>query len=102
MRSALFAHLDRDYAGTEEFLSDAVRADSDSIDSYLALARFYRDRGEVGRAIGSPVDVHDSHVLDDAVAIVCRVRESDAGEVTSTVPDLKILLARSCFWSSVA
>ncbi len=51
LRSALFAFLDRDYPVAEEFLSDAVRADSDSIDAYLALARFYRDRGEVGRAI---------------------------------------------------
>jgi lipopolysaccharide biosynthesis regulator YciM len=30
---------------------DAVRTDSNALDAYQALAHFYRDRGEVGRAI---------------------------------------------------
>lgn len=51
IRKALFALLAHDHAAVEAGLSEAVRADSASIDCYVALAGFYRDRGEVGRAI---------------------------------------------------
>jgi lipopolysaccharide biosynthesis regulator YciM len=36
---------------TEEWLSEVVRRDSDAVSAYLALARVYRRRGEVGRSI---------------------------------------------------
>lgn len=51
LQEALFAHLAHDAETTERALTDAVRIDSDAIDAYVALCRFYRGRGEVGRAI---------------------------------------------------
>lgn len=51
LRSALLAVLDRDLERAEELLSRAVRLDSQAVEPYLALARFYRMRGEIGRAI---------------------------------------------------
>jgi lipopolysaccharide biosynthesis regulator YciM len=51
LRSALLAVLDRDLDRAEELLSRAVRLDSHAVEPYLALARLYRMRGEVGRAI---------------------------------------------------
>ena len=49
--SALLSVLDQDLDGAEEALARAVRSDADGIESYLALARLYRMRGEIGRAI---------------------------------------------------
>jgi lipopolysaccharide biosynthesis regulator YciM len=51
LRSALLAVLDRDLDRAEELLSRAVRLDSHAVEPYLALARLYRMRGEIGRAI---------------------------------------------------
>jgi lipopolysaccharide biosynthesis regulator YciM len=50
-RSALLAVLDRDDARAEELLEAGIRLDSSGVEPYLALARFYRMRGEIGRAI---------------------------------------------------
>jgi len=49
--SALLSVLDQDLDGAEEALTRAVRRDADGVESYLALARVYRVRGEIGRAI---------------------------------------------------
>jgi len=51
IRRALHAVLDHDLAAAEAALGDAVRRDSNQIDAYLALARIFRQRGEIGRAI---------------------------------------------------
>jgi len=51
LRKALLAVLDHDLGSAEELLSRAVRLDSEDVDAYLALARVYRQQGEVGRAI---------------------------------------------------
>jgi len=51
IRRALVAVLDRDLEGAEALLGDAVRRDSREVDAYLALARLYRQRGEIGRSI---------------------------------------------------
>jgi len=51
MCSALLSVLDQDLDRAEEALIRAVRVDADGIESYLALARLYRMRGEIGRAI---------------------------------------------------
>jgi lipopolysaccharide biosynthesis regulator YciM len=50
-RSALLAVLDRDLDRAEALLSAVVRQASDDVEAYLALARLFRVRGEVGRAI---------------------------------------------------
>jgi len=49
--SALLAVLDQDLDRAEEALARAVHGDAEGIESYLALARLYRMRGEIGRAI---------------------------------------------------
>ncbi len=51
MQEALLAVLDRDLDRAEQQLTSAVRVDSSSVETYLALARLYRMRGEIGRAI---------------------------------------------------
>ncbi len=51
LRRALLAVLDRDFEAAEKLLEQAVKLDSESVESYLALARLYRTRGEVGRGI---------------------------------------------------
>ena len=51
LRSALLAVLDRDLDTAEKMLTRALRMDSGGRDSFLALARLYRMRGEIGRAI---------------------------------------------------
>ncbi|MCH7869213.1 MAG: tetratricopeptide repeat protein [Myxococcales bacterium] len=51
LHEALFAILDEDPETAERALADAVRVDSSNVDAYLALCRFYRGRGEIGRAI---------------------------------------------------
>jgi lipopolysaccharide biosynthesis regulator YciM len=49
--SALLSVLDQNLDRAEEALVRAVRSDADGIESYLALARLYCKRGEIGRAI---------------------------------------------------
>jgi lipopolysaccharide biosynthesis regulator YciM len=51
MRQALLATLDRDLDRAEQLLSRAVRIDSGDVEVFLALARLFRMRGEIGRAI---------------------------------------------------
>jgi len=51
MSSALLSVLDQNLDRAEEALVRAVRSDADGIEPYLALARLYRTRGEIGRAI---------------------------------------------------
>jgi len=51
MCSALLCVLDQDLDRAEEILARSVRDDAEGIESYLALARLYRARGEIGRAI---------------------------------------------------
>ena len=52
LRAALLAVLDRDLERAERAARrDAVRLDSNGVEPYLALARLYRMRGEIGRAI---------------------------------------------------
>ena len=50
-RKALLAVLDGDYDTAESLIAAAVKADSEDIEPYRSLARLYRLRGEVGRAI---------------------------------------------------
>jgi lipopolysaccharide biosynthesis regulator YciM len=51
LREALLAVLDRDLDRAEALITQAVRLDSKAVEPYLALARLYRLRGEIGRAI---------------------------------------------------
>jgi lipopolysaccharide biosynthesis regulator YciM len=51
LRAALLATLDRDLDRAETLLAQAVRIDSGGVESFLALGRLFRMRGEVGRAI---------------------------------------------------
>src|SRR5262245_35793796 len=50
-RAALLAVLDRDHERAEQLLTESAELDSSGVEPYLALARFYRMRGDVGRAI---------------------------------------------------
>lgn len=51
LRAALLSVLERDLDRAETLLSHAARLDSNAVEPYLALARLYRMRGEIGRAI---------------------------------------------------
>ena len=51
LRAALLAVLDGDWDEAERLLVAGARLDSDSVETYIALARVLRTRGEVGRAI---------------------------------------------------
>lgn len=51
LRLALLAVLERDLESAEALLDRAVRIDSSAVEPYLALARLFRMKGEVGRAI---------------------------------------------------
>ncbi|MGH0032315.1 MAG: tetratricopeptide repeat protein [Myxococcota bacterium] len=51
LRGALLAVLDHDLDEAERLLTAAVQLDSSGVEPYLALARLYRMRGEIGRAI---------------------------------------------------
>jgi lipopolysaccharide biosynthesis regulator YciM len=66
----LFAILDDDPATAERALTDAVRIDSSEVDAYLALCRFYRGRGEIGRAIR----LHQNLLLRKDLAATDRAR----------------------------
>src|SRR5262245_59050845 len=50
-RAALLAVLDRDHERAEQLLTESAELDSSGVEPYLALARFYRMRGDIGRAI---------------------------------------------------
>jgi len=51
VRRALVAVLDHDLERAEGLLTGVVQQDSTELDVYLALARLFRERGEIGRAI---------------------------------------------------
>jgi len=51
LRRSLRASIEGDPARAQTWLERAVELDSSDVDVYQALARLYRDRGEVGRAI---------------------------------------------------
>jgi lipopolysaccharide biosynthesis regulator YciM len=51
LRGALLAVLERDLDEAEHLITAAVQLDSSGVEPYLALARLYRMRGEIGRAI---------------------------------------------------
>jgi len=51
IRRALVAVLDGDLERAETLLAAVVRSDSTELEVYLALARLFRQRGEVGRAV---------------------------------------------------
>jgi len=51
MRAALLAVLVRDLDEAERLLTAAVKLDPRDVEPYVALARVYRNQGEVGRAI---------------------------------------------------
>jgi lipopolysaccharide biosynthesis regulator YciM len=55
----LLAAIEGDGQRVEQVLAQIVRANSNDIDAYLALARLYRERSEVGRAIS----IHQTLVL---------------------------------------
>jgi len=75
LRWALLAVLDRRHERAEALLTRAAELDSDSFEPYLALARFYRGRGEIGRAI----HVHQNLLLRD---------DLDAEQTTAVLADL--------------
>ena len=51
LRGALLAVLERDLDEAERLITAAVQLDSSAVEPYMALARLYRMRGEIGRAI---------------------------------------------------
>lgn len=51
LRGALLNVLDRELEEAERLIEAACQMDSSGVDPYLALARLYRMRGEIGRAI---------------------------------------------------
>ncbi len=67
---ALAATLDGDLAESERLLARLVREDSERIEVYLLLARLYRRRGEIGRAIR----IHQNLLLRPGLAAPSRVR----------------------------
>ncbi len=69
LRFALLALLDRDLDQAEERLAVAVRLDPGGVDAYLALARLYRTRGEIGRAIR----IHQNMLLRDDLPAETRL-----------------------------
>jgi lipopolysaccharide biosynthesis regulator YciM len=69
LRAALLAILDRDLDLAEELLTRAVRIDSTGVESYLALGRLFRMRGEIGRAIR----IHQNLLLRRDLAADSRV-----------------------------
>jgi len=75
LQAALLAVLDRDLDAAESLLSRAVKLDSQAVEPYAALARLYRVRGEVGRAIR----MHQNLLLR---------RDLSPGEQTAVLADL--------------
>jgi lipopolysaccharide biosynthesis regulator YciM len=51
LREAFLAVLNEDSEHAEAMLQRAVALDSEPVEAYLVLGRFYRSRGEIGRAI---------------------------------------------------
>ena len=70
-RAALLAVLDHDHEEAEALLSEAAKLDSSGVEPYLALARFYRMRGEIGRAIRVHQNLLLRRDLDREQTIAC-------------------------------
>ncbi len=70
-RAALLAVLDRDHERAEQLLVASAELDSNSVEPYLALARFYRMRGDVGRAIRLHQNLLLRRDLDREQRITC-------------------------------
>ena len=70
VRRALVAVLDRDLERAERLLGGVVQQDSGELEAYLALARLFRQRGEVGRAI----HVHQNLLLRRDVGPAVRLQ----------------------------
>lgn len=68
VRRALVAVLDHDLERAEGLLTGVVQEDSGELDVYLALARLFRARGEIGRAI----HVHQNLLLRRDVTDAAR------------------------------
>ena len=63
--------LDRDHERAEALLVEAARLDSKRVEPYLALARYYRSRGEIGRAIHLHQNLLLRRDLDPEQRIAC-------------------------------
>jgi lipopolysaccharide biosynthesis regulator YciM len=70
-RGALLAVLDRDLERAEQLLVAAAERDSSGVEGYLALARFYRMRGDIGRAIRLNQNLLFRRDLDREQRIAC-------------------------------
>jgi lipopolysaccharide biosynthesis regulator YciM len=66
LRAALLCALDHDLEGAEAQLQRLAHEDSSQVEVYLALARVFRLRGEVGRAIRVHQNLLLRSDLDDA------------------------------------
>jgi lipopolysaccharide biosynthesis regulator YciM len=70
-RAALLAVLDRDHDRAEQLLVASAELDSTRVEPYLALARFYRMRGDIGRAIRLHQSLLLRRELDREQRIAC-------------------------------
>jgi lipopolysaccharide assembly protein B len=70
-RAALLAVLDRDHDRAEQLLVASAEFDSRGVEPYLALARFYRTRGDIGRAIRLHQNLLLRRDLDPALKTIC-------------------------------
>jgi lipopolysaccharide assembly protein B len=70
-RAALLAVLDRDHERAEQLLALSAELDSSKVEPYLALARFYRMRGDIGGAIRLHQNLLLRRDLDRNQRIVC-------------------------------
>jgi lipopolysaccharide biosynthesis regulator YciM len=70
-RAALLAVLDRDHERAEQLLVASAELDSSGVEPYLALARFYRMRGDIGRAIRIHQNLLVRRDLDRDQRIAC-------------------------------
>ena len=92
-RRALARSLEQDWDGVESELAAVARARSASSDVYLALARVYRVRGEIGRAIR----VHQNLLLrkdlsaDERLEALAERRLQELG-TSATSRELEALL----------
>lgn len=69
LRSALLALLDQDLDQAQERLTFAAQLDPGAVDAFLATARLYRTRGEIGRAIR----IHQNLLLRDDLEAETRL-----------------------------
>lgn len=85
LRRSLRAAVGQDWDATETWLERAVEADSDDLQVYHALARLYRERGAIGRAIRMHQNLllrSDLERAQRADALLELARDFDAGGFT--------------------